>query len=134
MSLIPQFLKSYWGLTPENQAAGASADAALRALALKDYGPGGKYATTDAQRASIAKNWANQESFDPATQNEEVDQAFKDELDARAKSIIGNPLDVFWQTIKSIFGALPWWVWTGAGIGVFYYFGGFKWLKEKSGK
>jgi hypothetical protein len=124
MSLLPDWLTGY---DSENAQRAADADAALRQLNKQQaavYGPDWE--------AQVNRDYATQQSFDLQTQREQVDTAFTDELDARAKSIIGGPLGVVWSTLKAILKAIPWWVWLAAGVAVFFWLGGFPWLARKS--
>lgn len=113
MNLLPDWLT---GFDADNAQAAAEADAKLQALNAQTYGPA--YTPKDTQ------------SYGVQTQRDEIDQAFNDELDARAGSIIGRPLRILGNVLKSTLFAIPVWVWLTAGVILFFYLGGGPWLRR----
>lgn len=131
MSILPDWLTGY---DAENAQRAAAADAKLSELNKADYQtPGGKYYSA-ANAAAVTKDYATQATFGADAQRTEIDQAFTDTLDSQAKSIIGGPLGIAWATIKSILGAIPWWIWAAAGLALFVWLGGITLLRGSLAK
>jgi hypothetical protein len=149
------------GYDEEAAAAASAANARLQELNRKTYGPGGRlehlapiveanYQAQDAAlgvqrsgtyaafgvpnlRDHVAGN-VGVDPFSTESHQAQINQAFTDELDARANSIIGSPLrvvgNVVGNVVKSAGFAVPRWLWLAAGVAVFAYFGGFTWLRK----
>ena len=77
---------------------------------------------TDAFLDSIAAQNVIEESFDEGWQ--EGRQNVSNAISGTLNRIIADPL-------RAIIGGLPWWLWLAAGLAVFGYFGGFRWLKKQ---
>ena len=117
MSLLPDWLT---GFDPQNAEAAAAADKRLQELNAQTYGP--FYTPKDTQ------------AYGTGPGRDAVDQAFSDELDARAEGIFGTPLRVLGKVLSSTLFAIPMWVWLVAAGVAFWYLGGFTWLRGSLAK
>ncbi len=130
MSLLPDWLTGY---DSANADAAAAADAQLQASNASLYGVGGKYYTPSNWDA-VQTDYATQAPIGVAAQSAAIDQAFTDSLDQSARSIVGGPLGVIGDMIKSIFKAFPWWVWLVLAAVAFAWLGGFTLLRGSLAK
>lgn len=113
MSLLPDWLT---GFDRENADRAAEADAKLQALNAETYGP--FYQPQDSQ------------PYGADAQAQIIDDVFFTEATRFPR------WSAAWVTrgLKEFFGLLPWWLWAGALVAVFYWLGGFTWLKGSLAK
>lgn len=116
----------------EEQRIGAEQDAKIKAyqdqkLADQEWTP--------AQYETAQEHWVAGQTGDVVAQ---VDQAFEEGWDEGkdniSSGIKGTLNKVVADPIKALLGGLPWWLWLGAGLAVFFYFGGAGWLKKQMEK
>lgn len=100
------------------------------AAAERNYDDGlARYlATGDTSGFALAADAA----FSTAAQRNQIDQTFNTELQARADSLIGQPIDFVGNLVAKILKAVPWWIWVGLGVAVFAWAGGFTWLARQT--
>lgn len=124
MSWLPDWLTGY---DAANAARAAAADNELRAMNQAKI-DSGYY--SPAQAALINQDYATQESFDPATQRQEIDTAFVQGLADSRDQVKGFFNGAVWQLLKSV----PLVVWIGLAVAVFVWMGGLSLLKGKFAK
>ena len=148
MSWLPDWLTGY---DAENAARAAAADAQLQKLNQADYERGGRIynAVADARGVAAAEQnlatvLANRDreingtddgsytgvgGYSEDVQREQIQTVFQDTLDVQAGKIIGGPFAAIGSFLKSIFKAVPWWVWLLGIVAVFVWLGGAALLK-----
>lgn len=117
------------------QAKGDQLDAQLSALNGVEYAPGGRiYDEIQSQRGTPAAD----EAF-TAVQADEQSGAtgnVLDQLQTAGQEGANQGLSDFWggiaSALKGLLGIFPWWLWLLAGLGVFFYVGGGRWLERKA--
>lgn len=124
MSWLPDWITGY---DAANADAAAAADATLRGLNADRQASGGY---TAAQWAQVQRDYASQESFDPAAQRDSIDSAFAAGLEDGRQNVKSFFNGAVWQFLKTI----PLVVWIGAGIALFVWMGGLSLLKGRLAK
>jgi hypothetical protein len=113
------------------QAQGNQLDAQLAQLNGTEYGAGGRiYNEIQDQQGTAAA--------DKAAQTVQADEAsgatgnVLDQLQTAGQEGANQGLNDFWGSISSALKGLltifPWWLWLGAGVGLFIYLGGLGFL------
>jgi hypothetical protein len=137
MSWLPNWLTGY---DQANADAASAADARLQQLNAERYANDERLAAIVAANRERELYGTNDGSYggigayDARAQTEDIQNAFQTELDARAKSLIGSPLDGLGALLKSILKALPMWLWIALGLGLFVWLGGLTWLRGILGR
>jgi hypothetical protein len=124
----------YLGGGKAEEAQGQQLDAKLQALNNDEYGAGGR----------VYNEIQDQKGTDAAVQAYQAVQAdmasgatgdVLDQLQEAGKEGADQGKKDFWSwilnLITSAIGLIPWWVWLAAGVGIFFWMGGFKLLKGK---
>lgn len=123
------------------QQRGNELDAQLAALNQKDYGPGGRIYQrieaeqgTDAAERTYESVQANLEGSQTGDVEQQVVAAFGEGLNEGFQSTTGGIRNALSAPFEFIFKAVPWYFWI-IGLGVlFFYAGGFVWLKGRLAK
>jgi hypothetical protein len=134
------FLASIFGVSQSDEQ---KKEAALEAQREADYAPGGRVynaiaarngtaAADKAQAVVMGHDSANTE--DVNTIDQQIQDAGYDGLKeganaelALANKILKAPFEAAGQVALK---AIPWQVWVTAAVALFFYFGGFRWLKK----
>jgi len=119
------------------QAQGNQLDAQLQTLNQSEYGQGGRiYNEIQAQQGTAAADQAYQTV--QADETSGLTGNVLDQLQTAGQEGANQGLQDFWGSIASALKGLltifPWWLWLGAGVGLFLYVGGFKLLKGRLAK
>jgi hypothetical protein len=115
----------------ENAQRAAEADAKLRELNEADAARYG-----DAWKSQVYRNYQNQVTFNPAEQEQQIDDAFAEGWNDGKKNVTGfvsGAFKVVRDVLSSVLLGIPFWVWAAAGVFVWGYLGfpGLKALKKK---
>lgn len=120
MSWLPNWLT---GFDTANAEAGAAADATLQAMAIKDYGPGGKN-YSPANWAAVQADYHSQAAFGVDAQQQQVQDAFDQTLQDEFNSVTSVPAGLTWSVVKAFLKSIPAFVWVVVAIAAFWYLGG----------
>jgi hypothetical protein len=121
MSWLPDWITGY---DAENAARAAAADAELRRINEERIARG-EY--SQAQIDAIRRDYEQQVSFDPATQQTQITDAFSQGLNEGRSNVNSFLSGALGQFLKSI----PTLVWLGLAVWLFVWLGGFAWLTRK---
>lgn len=117
------------GTADAEQARSDAADAELRQL--NDLAVSSGYYTPAQRDAANVAITAGNATTGASNYTGSVWSAFVEGL----KTGPGQTSKSFWDWLSELLGgvlkAIPWWVWTLLGVAVFWYFGGFEWVRKK---
>jgi hypothetical protein len=121
----------------QEQARGNQLDAQLATLNQSEYGAGGRiYNEIQDQQGTAAADQAYQ-TVQADEQSGRTGNVL-DQLQQAGAEGANQGLQDFWGSIagalKGLLTIFPWWLWLGAGVGLFIYMGGLRLLKGKLGK
>ena len=127
----------YFGGGQEAEDTGKALDAKLAALNAQKYANGGY---TDAAYQQVLADQSSGATGDVQSQLEESGaQGANEGLDAlekKAGEATGSVWDIITKFIKEQLKNIPWWVYVGGLVAVFFYLGGAglvrAWLKKKT--
>jgi hypothetical protein len=127
------FLANLFGVGDE-QARGDSLDAQLTEMNSRDYAPGGHvynnieqlYGTEAADNA-YAVTQKDLQTSKTGDVDAQLWDAFDEGLSDGRKNIDSG----IFNTLKTILGSVPVFVWIGIAAGIFLWLGGFAWLAKK---
>lgn len=123
---------SWFYSDPENDARGAAAAAQLEQI-KNDRIASGYY--NAAQAAQVQQSWETDAYLTPAQADAALNDAFDEgwqEGQQNVSTFIGGTLNkVVGSPLKAILGGIPWWVWLALIVGLFFYLGGFTFLRKR---
>ena len=110
------------GYDAANADAAARADATRATLDFADYNAG-QISAADYQRRQGTYG------VDQDDQRQEIQDTFDQAVVDQAGKMADGTAGVLNGMGATIWRALPWWVWLGAGVALFLYLGGGVWLR-----